>query len=78
MDRPTLAAYEADARTYAERWLAQEEPADLYALLRCYFRPGLTADIGCGMSSTPIGDGSRFSEKSCASKMLGSLRSEPN
>jgi len=48
MDRLTLAAYEADARAYAERWLAQEEPADLYALLRRYFRPGLTADIGCG------------------------------
>ena len=52
MDRPTLAAYEADARICAERWLAQDEPADLYALVRCYFRPDLTADIGCGMSST--------------------------
>jgi SAM-dependent methyltransferase len=48
MDRATLAAYDFAARSYAKRWLAQDEPVDLYALFRRYFRPGLTADIGCG------------------------------
>jgi len=48
MDRATLEAYDSAAPAYAQRWLAQEEPADLYALFRRFFRPGLTADIGCG------------------------------
>jgi SAM-dependent methyltransferase len=48
MDRATLAAYESAAAAYAKRWLDQEEPANLYALFRRYFRPALTADIGCG------------------------------
>ena len=48
MDRPTLAAYDADAATYAADWLAQEPPEDMYALLRAHFAPGPTADIGCG------------------------------
>jgi SAM-dependent methyltransferase len=48
MDSATLAAYDAAAPAYAKRWLEQDEPADLYALFRRYFRPGLTADIGCG------------------------------
>ena len=48
MDRPTLAAYDADAATYAADWLAQDSPEDMYALLRTHFAPGPTADIGCG------------------------------
>ena len=48
MDAPTLAAYDANAAAYAADWLAQEPPGDMYALLRTYFTPGPTADIGCG------------------------------
>jgi SAM-dependent methyltransferase len=48
MDRMTVAAYDADAEAFAEDWHAQPVPTDLHALVRRYFRPGLTADIGCG------------------------------
>jgi SAM-dependent methyltransferase len=48
MDRTTLAAYNDAATAFAEDWHAQPPPADLHALVRHYFRPGLTADIGCG------------------------------
>ncbi len=48
MDKTTLAAYESAALAFVQRWLAEEEPADVYALLRKFFRPGLTADIGSG------------------------------
>jgi SAM-dependent methyltransferase len=48
MDRTTLAAYDEGAAAYAADWHAQPPPADLHALIRYYFRPGLTADIGCG------------------------------
>ena len=48
MDKTTLAAYESGAPAFVQRWLAEEEPADVYALLRKFFRPGLTADIGSG------------------------------
>ena len=48
MDAPTLAAYDANAAAYAADWLAQDAPEDMYALLRTYFAPGPTADIGCG------------------------------
>jgi SAM-dependent methyltransferase len=48
MDRATLSAYDTAAPGYARRWLAQDDPAALYALLRQYFRAGLTADVGCG------------------------------
>jgi SAM-dependent methyltransferase len=48
MDHRTLAAYDEDAAAFAADWHAQPPPADLHALIRYYFRPGLTADIGCG------------------------------
>jgi trans-aconitate methyltransferase len=48
MDRPTLAAYERAAEAFATDWHAQPAPTDLQALVRRFFRPGLTADIGCG------------------------------
>jgi SAM-dependent methyltransferase len=48
MDRTTLAAYNDAATAFAEDWHAQPPPADLHALVRHYFRPALTADIGCG------------------------------
>ncbi|MDB6050222.1 MAG: Methyltransferase [Pseudomonas sp.] len=48
MDTKTLAAYDSGASGFAEDWLAQPVPTDLYALLEHYFEPGKTADIGCG------------------------------
>jgi SAM-dependent methyltransferase len=48
MDRTTLAAYNDAATAFAEDWHAQPPPTDLHALIRHHFRPGLTADIGCG------------------------------
>src|SRR5471032_1254780 len=48
MDIETLAAYDKQAASYARDWLEQDAPSDMYALLKQYFAPGLTADIGCG------------------------------
>jgi SAM-dependent methyltransferase len=48
MDRETLAAYDTLAPAFVRRWLGEEAPADMYALFRRFFRPGLTADIGSG------------------------------
>ena len=48
MDHRTLAAYDEGAADFAADWHAQPAPADLHALIRYYFRPGPTADIGCG------------------------------
>jgi SAM-dependent methyltransferase len=48
MDKTTLAVYDADASAFVERWLSEKAPTDMYALFREFFRPGLTADIGCG------------------------------
>jgi SAM-dependent methyltransferase len=48
MDRATLAAYDAAAAAYAKEWDTQPAPVDLHDLVRRFFRPGLTADIGCG------------------------------
>jgi len=47
MDRKTVEIYDTTATTFVERWLS-EDPADMYALFRRFFRPGLTADIGSG------------------------------
>jgi SAM-dependent methyltransferase len=48
MDHSTLAAYDADAAAFAEEWHEQPPPEDLHVLIRRFFQPGLTADIGCG------------------------------
>jgi SAM-dependent methyltransferase len=48
MDQATLAAYDAAAQAFAADWHAQPAPADLHAIVRRFFNPGLTADIGCG------------------------------
>jgi SAM-dependent methyltransferase len=48
MDPTTVATYDANAAAYAAEWLSQAPPDDLYALLRTYFTPGTTADVGCG------------------------------
>lgn len=48
MDHQTLGAYDLHAAAFAKDWHAQPPATDLYALLRKYFRPGRTADVGCG------------------------------
>ena len=48
MDAATLRAYDADAAAFAKDWHEQPPPADLHDIVRRFFRPGLTADIGCG------------------------------
>jgi ubiquinone/menaquinone biosynthesis C-methylase UbiE len=48
MDKTTLAVYDSAAPAFVKRWLNEKEPADMYALFRKFFRPGLTADIGSG------------------------------
>ena len=49
MDRETLAAYDSGAAAFARDWHEQPAPADLYAVVKRFFRPaGRTADIGCG------------------------------
>ena len=48
MDAKTLAAYDRNAATFAADWHEQPVPTDLQALVRTYFTPGETADIGCG------------------------------
>jgi SAM-dependent methyltransferase len=48
MNAKTLAAYDAAAADYAQDWHAQPPPSDMHALIQRFFKPGLTADIGCG------------------------------
>jgi SAM-dependent methyltransferase len=48
MDPQTLAAYDAHAQAFADDWHEQPAPTDLHALVRRYFKPGRTADVGCG------------------------------
>src|SRR6267142_2427719 len=48
MDQQTLAAYDLDAADFARQWHDQPAPHDLHALVGRFFRPGPTADIGCG------------------------------
>jgi SAM-dependent methyltransferase len=48
MDDATLRAYDSGAAAFAQDWHEQPPPADLHAIARRFFRPGVTADIGCG------------------------------
>lgn len=48
MDRQTLAAYHKAAATFAQDWHEQPAPSDLHATVRRFFKPGLSADVGCG------------------------------
>ncbi len=48
MDNSTLAAYNCHSVAFAKEWDEQPPPSDLRAVVRQYFRPGLTADVGCG------------------------------
>jgi len=47
-DARTLGAYDRSAAEFAKDWHEQPAPADLHAILLEYFKPGRTADIGCG------------------------------
>ncbi len=62
MDQRTIESYETNADEYAKKWALQGAPDDLYALLKEYLRPGLTADIGCGTGR----DVAWLSEHGCA------------
>ena len=48
MDRQTLAAYDNAAQAFARDWHEQPAPSDLHAIIRRFFAPGRTADVGCG------------------------------
>jgi SAM-dependent methyltransferase len=48
VDPQTLTAYDADASAFAQDWHAQPPPSDLHAIIKRFFKPGLTADVGCG------------------------------
>lgn len=48
MDQRTLGAYDREAKAFAQDWHEQPQPSDLQAVVRQFFRPGQTADIGCG------------------------------
>jgi SAM-dependent methyltransferase len=48
VDRRTIEAYDREPGRYAEDWHRQPAPGDLHELVKLYFRPGRTADVGCG------------------------------
>ena len=48
MDDATRTAYDRDAKGFADDWESQPPPVDLHAVVRQFFIPGQTADIGCG------------------------------
>jgi trans-aconitate methyltransferase len=48
MDEQTLATYDREAAAFALEWDAQPPSSDMHALIRRFFEPGPTADIGCG------------------------------
>jgi SAM-dependent methyltransferase len=48
MDQRTLSAYDLDAHAFAEDWEGQPVAADMHAIVKQFFKPGPTADIGCG------------------------------
>jgi SAM-dependent methyltransferase len=48
VDLQTLAAYDAAASAFAAEWHEQPAPTDLHDLVRRFFKPGRTADIGSG------------------------------
>jgi SAM-dependent methyltransferase len=48
IDARTINAYDSSPEQYADEWHSQPAAADLHELVHRYFRPGPTADIGCG------------------------------
>jgi 2-polyprenyl-3-methyl-5-hydroxy-6-metoxy-1,4-benzoquinol methylase len=48
MDEQTIDAYDSTPAMYASEWEEQPPPVDLQKLVLQFFRPGPTADVGCG------------------------------
>jgi SAM-dependent methyltransferase len=48
VDPRTFDAYELTPAAFADDWHDQPAPVDLHAVVKEFFRPGRTADIGCG------------------------------
>jgi SAM-dependent methyltransferase len=48
VDDRTIQSYDRAPEAYADDWDAQPSPSDLHELVLTYFRPGPTADVGCG------------------------------
>ena len=48
MDQKTLGAYDRGAQSFAKDRHEQPPPIDLQTAVRQFFKPGPTADIGCG------------------------------
>jgi len=48
MDQSTIIAYDTACSQFAQEWRDQPAPDDMYRLLKRYFTPGLTVDVGCG------------------------------
>lgn len=47
-DEQTIKAYDEKASTFADDWESQPAPIELHDAVRRFFRPGVTADVGCG------------------------------
>ena len=48
MDKSTIVAYDTASAQFAQEWREQPAPEDMYELLKQYFTPGSTVDVGCG------------------------------
>lgn len=49
MDQETIRIYDEEAAAFARDWEDdQPAPEDLYEVIRSWFRPGPTVDVGCG------------------------------
>jgi SAM-dependent methyltransferase len=48
MDTRTLSAYDLDAHAFATDWESQPAATDMQGVVKRFFKPGPTADIGCG------------------------------
>jgi SAM-dependent methyltransferase len=48
MDELTIGAYDGDPAGFAADWESQPADGELHDLVRRYFGPGPTADVGCG------------------------------
>jgi SAM-dependent methyltransferase len=48
MDQRTLTAYDLDAHAFATDWESQPAGTEMQEAVKRFFKPGPTADIGCG------------------------------
>jgi len=63
MDDATLSAYDRDAKAFANDWEAQPPPSDLHAVIRQFFIPGPTADVGGAAAVMRLAQRLRLSDK---------------